>query len=230
MSIQDNISYIKKNITELARSSGREPSGITLLGATKTVGPDRIKEAINCGLYDFGENYAQEFRDKYPELDDYNERINWHFIGGLQKNKVKYLVGKVSLIQSVDSLSLAEEINKRYSKEGIMASVLIEINNGEEESKEGISIDEAEKLLAEIKKLESIEVKGFMTMAPYYEDPENARPLFKEVAGLKKTMSRRHEGLVHLSMGMSNDYKIALEEGSTILRIGSLIFGERVYG
>lgn len=229
MSIKDNISYIKKNITEFATSSGRDPSGITLLGVTKTVGPDRIKEAFNCGLYDFGENYAQEFRDKYPELNDYNQRINWHFIGKLQKNKVKYLVGKVSLIHSMDSLSLAEEINKRYSKEGIVASVLIEINNGEEESKEGISIDEAEKLLAEIKMLESIEVKGFMTMAPYYEDPENARPLFKAVAGLKKSMYGRYEGLVHLSMGMSSDYKIALEEGSTILRIGSLIFGERGY-
>lgn len=229
MSIKDNIVSIKKKIAEHARASGRDPSDITLMGVTKTVDINRIKEACRNGLTDVGENYAQEFRDKYNELGDLNNNINWHFIGALQKNKVKYLVGKVILIHSVDRLKIAEEISKRFAKEGISASVLIEVNNGEEETKEGVMIDDVERLLTEINKLENIDVKGFMTMAPYYDDPEDARPLFRELRNLKDSLCRRYTGLSHLSMGMSNDYHIAVEEGSTIVRIGSSIFGERVY-
>ncbi len=229
MSIKDNINSIKRKIAEHARASNRDPSDVTLMGVTKTVDIRRIKEASESGLRDFGENYAQEFRDKYNELGELNNRINWHFIGSLQKNKVKYLVGKVVLIHSVDRLPIAEEISKRYQKEDISASVLIEVNNGEEETKEGVKIDDVERLLTEINKLANIEVKGFMTMAPYYDDPENARPLFREMKRLQDSLSGKYRRLTQLSMGMSNDYHVAVEEGSTIVRIGSAIFGERIY-
>lgn len=229
MSIESNISEVRQKIIEHALISKRDPSKITLVGVTKQVDTRRIEEAIRSGLRDFGENYAQEFRDKYRELGKINHDINWHFIGTLQKNKVKYIVGKVKLIHSVDDLSIAEEINKRYCRNKLTASILLEINNGEEDTKSGVSIDEIEYVLTELKRFGNIETRGFMCMAPYYDDPEKARPLFRELRIKKDKLSKKTTGLDHLSMGMSNDYHIAVEEGSTIVRIGSAIFGRRNY-
>lgn len=229
MSINCNISNIKQKIADHAAISKRDPSGITLVGVTKNVYPGQIKEAIKCGLRDFGENYAQEFRDKYRELREFNHDINWHFIGTLQKNKVKYIVGKVKFIHSIDDVSIAEEINKRYGKSNLVASVLLEVSNGQEDTKSGIPADDVARVLTEVNKLENIETRGLMCMAPYYDDPENARPLFRELRGIKEDLSQKFSGLDHLSMGMSNDFHIAIEEGSTIIRIGTAIFGQRNY-
>lgn len=229
MSISENIAYIRSRIAEHASRAGRDPSDVTLMAVSKTVEAEYIIEAFECGLRDFGENYAQEFRDKYRQLGKYNERINWHFIGALQKNKVKYLVGKVGLIHSIHKFSVAEEIDKRFGREGLRASVLIEINNGDENTKAGVKIEEAGRLLTEINKLENINVEGFMTMAPYYDDPGHARPLFREIRSLRDSLSGKYPDLKELSMGMSNDFTVAIEEGSTIIRLGTSIFGPRDY-
>lgn len=229
MDITENIKQVRRIIDRHARSSGRDPRSITLVGVTKNVDTQKIRLAVKGELYDFGENYAQEFRDKSVELSDLEDKINWHFIGTLQKNKVKYLVGKVRLIHSVHKLSVAEEIDKRFGRENLTAPVLIEVNIAREESKEGADIDNAEKLLSQTVRLKNLEVKGFMTMAPYFEDPEESRYIFRELAELKRVLSGKYNGLDHLSMGMSNDYHIAVEEGATIVRIGSSIFGRREY-
>jgi len=228
MDLESNIININNRIKEAAERARRDPGDIKLVAVTKRVEPERIKQALTLGFNRFGENYAQEFRDKSKILENEAEgAIEWHFIGQLQKNKVKYLVGKVELIHSLDSLSVAREINKRASTMDIKVPVLIEVDTGGEETKGGIVPTQLKDFLNELSALSSIEVCGLMTMPPYFNNVEMARPYFCRLRGIRDDLLPEFPKLKELSMGMSGDFEVAIEEGATIIRVGSAIFGER---
>ncbi len=213
-------------IESACRRVGRDPSEVTLLGATKTVSPDTIRDFFECGLKVFGENRVQEFLKKYEVLKDLN--IDWHFIGRLQSNKVKYLMGKISLIHSLDRVSLAQEIQKRADKAGVVQKVLIEVNIGEEKTKGGVLPADLFDLFKYTLSLKNLKVLGLMCIPPYTENPQEARCYFSKLRELRDTLEKEFSvELPHLSMGMSHDFEIAIEEGATIVRIGTLLFGER---
>jgi len=227
MSINKNIDLVKQRIKSAAIRAGRNPEDVKLLGVSKSVENEAITEAYNAGLTDFGENYAQEFRDKHQLLNNELSNVRWHFIGHLQKNKIKYVIGKTHLIHSVDSLGLAGEINRRSEKLGIKTNILIEINSGSEETKTGLSFTDAEKVIEDITDLKNIGFKGLMTMTPYFDNPDRSRPYFKELKLFSNNIIKKHPYAVEISMGMSGDFEVAVEEGSTIVRVGTAIFGER---
>ncbi|HBQ21623.1 MAG: YggS family pyridoxal phosphate enzyme [Deltaproteobacteria bacterium GWA2_38_16] len=213
------MSDIKKNIETIQNIISEYKRPITLIGVTKNQPLEKIKEAMDAGLTHFGENYAQEFLEKWKPGDD----IQWHFIGHLQTNKVKYIIDKVASIQSVDSLKLFQTIHKEVQKINRVISVFIEVNIGEEPSKSGVLPQNLSSFLTTLPKSPYIEVVGLMTIPPHQEDPEKMRPYFKKIAALQKETQ-----LKELSMGMSHDFKIALEEGATYIRIGEAIFGKRL--
>lgn len=228
MSIADNLKEIEQKITVAAEKSGRKRDDVLLLAVSKTVEVPRIKEAVQLGLVDLGENKPQEINRKYFEIDN----VKWHQIGHLQTNKVKYIIDKVCLIHSLDSLKLAEEIQKRAEAKNITMDVLIEINIADEEAKHGVPIEDAEKLVLETAKFKNIRVKGLMTVAPFVENPEENRKYFKEMYKLFvdiKAKNYDNVNMAYLSMGMTNDYEIAIEEGANIVRIGTGLFGARNY-
>ena len=227
MGIKSNIENVRSRIEQAALKSGREASDVTLVGVSKRISNDLIIEGINSGLNNLGENYAQEFRDKYEILDREDSKLNWHFIGHLQKNKIKYVIGKMGLFHSLDSPGLADEIDKRAGQLDINADMLIEINCAGEGSKTGIPFEEALALLEHAGKLKNITIRGFMTMAPYSEDPEDARPYFRKLREFRDTVLTDYPEANELSMGMSGDFEVAVEEGATIVRVGTSIFGER---
>ncbi len=228
MSECERLREVLGRIERACRRAGRKPVEVTLLGATKTVPPERIRTFYECGLRTFGENRVQEFLKKYESLKDLD--IDWHFIGRLQTNKVKYLIGKISLIHSLDRRSLADEIQKRAYKEGTVQDVLIEVNVGGEETKGGVDPEGVKTLLEYALGLKNINVIGFMTIPPYLEDPEEVRPYFAKLREIREDMEREFgKKFPHLSMGMSNDFEVAIEEGATIVRVGTLLFGERRY-
>ena len=228
MDLESNLRNINQRIKEAAERAGRDPYDIKLVAVTKRVESERIKQALALGIDTFGENYAQEFRDKCKVLSEQvDKKIEWHFIGQLQKNKVKYLVGKVEMIHSLDSLSVAKEINKRAESLEITVPVLIEVDTGGEESKGGITPTGLKIFLNELKELSSIEVQGLMTMPPYFDNIEMARPYFIRLRELRDDLLPSFPNLKQLSMGMSGDFEVAIEEGATIIRVGSAIFGER---
>ena len=209
-----------EKIKTAIKNAGRDLSEITIVAVTKTVAVEQIKEARALGVTDFGENRVQEFLTKYPE---FGGGVNWHQIGRLQTNKVKLIIDKVKLIQSADSGRLVEEINKRAAAANAVSNILIEINIGGEEQKGGIPENETENLLRAAKNFKSVNVKGFMTVAPFSENPEDVRWVFKRAKNLFDALQKEHN-LEILSMGMSNDYIVAVEEGSTMIRVGSGIF------
>jgi len=228
MDIKQNIKAVKEKISKSAEMSGRSAGEICLVAVSKKVNTHRIVEAFKNGIRVFGENYAQEFRDKLKIVEDrVGEKPAWHFIGKLQRNKVKYLVGKVDLLQSLDNLSVADEINKRALELGIDTSVLIEVNSGGELSKGGIDFNESEYFIDQLSELKSIKIKGLMTMPPYFDDPERSRMYFRDLRNLRDNLRMKYPNIEELSMGMSNDFEIAIEEGATIVRIGTSIFGPR---
>jgi len=228
MDLESNIKNINNRIKEAAERVARDPDDIKLVAVTKRVEPERIKQALTLGFNRFGENYAQEFRDKSKILEDVAEdAIEWHFIGQLQKNKVKYIIGKVELIHSLDSLSVAREINKRAGTMDIKVPVLIEVDTGGEESKGGIAPAQLQGFLNELSALSSIEICGLMTMPPYFNNVEMARPYFSRLREIRDDLLPNFPRLKELSMGMSGDFEVAIEEGATIIRVGSAIFGER---
>ena len=227
MSIYNNLELVKSKLAVSSEKSGRKPEEITLVGVSKRISYELIIEGIQSGLMNLGENYAQEFRDKYEILNIDYGKIIWHFIGHLQKNKIKYVIGKITLFHSLNSVSLAEEINKRAGQLGISVNMLIEINTSGEESKTGITFEESDKLLEKAKQFKNLNINGFMTMAPYFEDTENARPYFKKLKEYRDNVSSEYPNAKELSMGMSGDFDIAVEEGSTIIRVGTAIFGPR---
>ena len=217
---------VLERIERACLRSGRDPKEVRLLGASKTVPAERIRRFYECGLKTFGENRAQEFLKKYEELSDL--AIDWHFIGRLQTNKVKYLMGKVSLIHSLDREALADEIEKRARRAGIVQEVLIEVNVGGEETKGGVEPENLKTLFEYVLSKENIRVLGLMTIPPYLEDPEEVRPFFTKLREMREELEREFGvELPHLSMGMSHDFEVAIEEGATIVRVGTLLFGER---
>ncbi len=230
MDIKYNIADILKNVEASANKVGKTLDDITVIAVTKTVDYKRANEAIEAGLNNLGENRVQEFMNKYEQMD--NSNINWHIIGHLQTNKVKYIINKVKLIHSLESLSLAEEINKRSKQNGVVTEVLIELNIGEEESKFGIKNNELIDFIKSVENLEYIKIVGLMTVAPYAENKEDVRWVFKEMKNLYDVVSNisfKNVQMKYLSMGMTNDYDVAIEEGSNVIRIGTAIFGSRVY-
>lgn len=204
------------------------PPGVDLVAAAKTRKPAEVMEAIEAGIRIIGENYVQEAEDVYAVVGN---RIRWHFIGHLQSNKVKKAVTIFDMIETVDSLKIAAEIDKHCSRIGKVMPVLIEINSGREEQKSGVLPEDAERLVKDISSLKNIRVEGLMTMGPRFGDPEDSRPYFSETRSLFneiKGLSLANIDMKYLSMGMTNSYKVALEEGANIVRIGSKIFGERL--
>ncbi len=224
--IKDNIATIQKEILKSCEKVGRDPKEIQLIAVTKTIDPVRINEAIGAGITDIGENKVQEIMDKYSAVSE----VNWHMIGHLQTNKVKYIIDKVKLIHSLDSIKLAEEINKKAKQRNIMINTLIQVNVAQEETKFGIAVDEIDDFIEKLQLLNYVQVKGLMTIAPYDEDPERVRKYFRILKSIfDKIKMKNLQGIEmkYLSMGMSNDFKIAIEEGANMIRIGTAIFGKR---
>lgn len=227
--INENISKVRENIVKSCEKAGRNPEEVTLIAVSKTKPVSAIEEALLSGTLDYGENKVQELCDKYDVLP---KNIRWHMIGHLQRNKVKYLVGKTYLVHSVDSLRLAEQIEKEFAKYNQVCDILVEVNIAQEESKFGISAKETEELIRKIAKFEHVRIKGLMTIAPYTEDPESNRDYFREIKKLSVDIRDKNIDNVSmdvLSMGMTGDYMVAVEEGATMVRVGTGIFGERNY-
>ena len=225
--IKANIDEIKERIKKSALESGRDEKDILFLAATKTQSGEKIKCAIDCGINPIGENREVELTAKYDDLKDTG--VTQHFIGHLQTNKVKKVVGKVSMIESVDSLHLAEAIDKQSQKQGIVTDILIEVNIGMEESKSGITASDTENLVKEIAKLKNIRILGLMAIPPILPDDE-LNEVFKEMKNLFDSIKSKNIPNVkmeYLSMGMSDDYELAIKNGANIVRIGSKIFGKR---
>ncbi|MEK7331828.1 MAG: YggS family pyridoxal phosphate-dependent enzyme [Nitrospirota bacterium] len=225
----ENISSIYKKMSHAAMRAGRNPEDIKLIAVTKTVSIERVKQAVDAGLRIFGESRVQEAQKKVMsnELRAMSESLSWHLIGHLQKNKAKAAVELFDLIHSVDSVELAEAINKYAEKLGKTQEILIQVKLSMETAKHGILKDNLISLLDGIKKMEHLEVKGLMTIPPYFDEPGMARPYFKETRRLRDEAEMNGFKLPELSMGMTNDFEVAIEEGATMVRIGTAIFGDR---
>ena len=227
--LQQQYETVKQTVTSECRNAKRAESEVTLIAVSKTKPVSMLKEVYDYGCRHFGENKVQELVDKYDALPT---DIKWHMIGHLQRNKVKYLIGKTYLIHSVDSLRLAEEISKEAVKRAVDVDILIEVNVAMEESKFGIAPDEAEELTRQIAVLPNIHIKGYMTIAPYVENPEENRKYFRALRKLSVDITHKNIDNVsveYLSMGMTNDYRVAISEGADLVRVGTGIFGERDY-
>lgn len=227
--IRESLAEVRSNIAKACEKVGREPSEVTLLAVSKTKPIEMIREAMAAGQRAFGENYVQEIEEKYAVLGD---SADWHMIGHLQRNKVKYIIGKVSLIHSVDSLRLAEQIQKEAEKHSITARVLLEVNVANEESKWGFTPDETVEAVKAVAAMPNVHVCGLMTSAPITEDAESNRVYFRQLRKLFddiKAMNIENVDMQVLSMGMTGDYTVAVEEGSTLVRVGTGIFGARDY-
>lgn len=228
--ITENINEVRKNMEEACRVSGRNPEEVSLIAVSKTKPVPMLQEAYDAGCRDFGENKVQEIMDKIDRLPS---DIRWHMIGHLQTNKVKYIVGKVFLIHSVDSLHLAEAISKEAVKQNTTVNILIEVNVAKEDTKYGAMAEDTMSLVEKIALLPGICVKGLMTIAPYVENPQENRQYFVKLKQLAVDIKSKNIDNVHmdiLSMGMTGDYMVAIEEGATYVRVGTGIFGERQYG
>ena len=224
MSIADRIARVHAEVAQAAVDAGRDPASVAVLGACKTKPVDLIREAIDAGQVLLGENRAQSLRDKAPLLASHSPPPDWHFIGRLQKNKVKYVVPWVSMIHTIDNLALAEAISARAPGP---IGVLIQVNTGEDAAKGGVSSSAALALAKDIDRLDKLTVRGFMTLPPMTEDPEDCAPFFSEVAALAQEGQAAGMQTDVLSMGMSRDHRVAIRCGSTIVRIGTAIFGAR---
>lgn len=227
--LKENYSIVRENILKACEKAGRDPESVKLIAVSKTKPAEDIEEIYSLGQRDFGENKVQELSQKIEILPD---DIKWHLIGHLQHNKVKYIIGKTELIHSVDSERLALTISKEAVKHNVTADVLIEVNVAGEESKFGVTTDETIELIEKISKLPGIHICGLMTIAPFVADPEENRPVFRKLRELSVDIADKKIDNVTmsvLSMGMTNDYMVAIEEGATLVRVGTAIFGERQY-
>lgn len=227
--LKENLAVVEKNIAEACKKAGRDRSEVTLIAVSKTKPVSMLQEIYDENIRHFGENKVQELCDKIEQMPD---DIHWHMIGHLQRNKVKYIVGKVDLIHSVDTYRLAEEINIQAKKKNVIVPILVEVNIAEEESKFGTSAEDAMLLVSEIAQFENVQVKGLMTIAPYVENPEDNRAYFQKIKQLSVDIRNKNIDNVSmeiLSMGMTGDYMVAIEEGATMVRVGTGIFGERNY-
>ncbi|MDO4469185.1 MAG: YggS family pyridoxal phosphate-dependent enzyme [Bacillota bacterium] len=229
MSVCENYKEVEKHVEEACKRAGRKREEVTLIAVSKTKPVSMIEELLPLEVTEFGENKVQELTAKAEVLP---ANLHWHMIGHLQRNKVKYIVDKACLIHSVDSLRLAEEISKEAQKKQVTANILIEVNVAEEESKFGVSTEEALSLVEQVSLLPNIAVKGLMTIAPYVENPEENRWIFQKLKNLSIDIKGKNFDNVTmdvLSMGMTGDYEVAIEEGATHVRVGTGIFGERNY-
>ena len=230
MSIESNIKKIKDEITSICNDCGRNPEDINLMAVTKTVDVDAVLEAIEAGITDVGENKPQELARKYEVIGD---KVNWHLIGTLQTNKVKYIIDKVTMIHSLDREALCEEIQKRAEKIDRVIDCLVQVNISKEESKHGLEEEEVIDFIKEVSSnYKNIHIKGLMTMAPFIDDEQKIRQVFKDLKDLSlevKKLNLSHVDMDTLSMGMSHDYHIAIKNGATIVRVGTAIFGPRNY-
>lgn len=224
MSIADNISTIKQKILYSASKVGRNPLEVSLIAVTKSVSAARANECIAAGVLDLGENRVQELQNKLPEVPG----ARWHLIGHLQTNKVKYIIGQVALVHSLDRWTLAEEINKKSQAAGIVTPVLVQVNVAGEETKFGLAPQEVRDFVSEAAGLPGIAIQGLMTIAPFVANPEEVRPVFRQLKELANDLQDiPGVRMDQLSMGMTNDYMVAIEEGATLIRIGTAIFGSR---
>lgn len=227
--IAENLRQVRENIRRACQAAGRNPQEVTLIAVSKTKPVSALQEAYDADARVFGENKVQEIMDKYDRLPS---DIQWHMIGHLQRNKVKYIVDKVAMIHSVDSLRLAETIEQEAAKHNVKVPVLIEVNVAQEESKFGLRTDEVLPFLESIAGFSHLEVKGLMTIAPFVENPENNREVFRELKKLSVDINAKNINNITmsvLSMGMTGDYEVAVQEGATMVRVGTGIFGERDY-
>ena len=227
--IRENIESVEERISGACRRAGRDRSEVNLICVTKTKPEEMLREAYEAGQRDFGENKVQEIVRKKPALPD---DIRWHMIGHLQRNKVKQLIGQTVMIHSVDSFRLAEAISAEAVKAGIVIPVLIEVNMADEETKFGVSPGEALQLITDASELKGIKIEGLMTIAPYTEYPESNRPYFAGLRELAVDIGQKcidNVSMGVLSMGMTGDFEVAIEEGATHIRVGTGIFGERIY-
>lgn len=227
--VTENYNIIKHEVEVCAQKCGRDPKDITLIAVSKTKPLSDIEELIQIGVNDFGENKVQELCDKYEHV---SKPVNFHLIGHLQTNKVKYVVDKACLIHSVDSVKLAKEIQKEAAKKQIIVPILIEVNVAEEESKFGLCVNEVLPIVEEIATYPNVHINGLMTIAPFVDNPEENRVYFRTLKQLSLDITSKNIDNISmdiLSMGMTNDYKVAIEEGATMVRVGTAIFGTRNY-
>lgn len=227
--IKENLEAVEEKIRQACQRSGRSPEEVTLICVSKTKPMEMIQEAYDLGKREFGENKAQEMKEKHALLP---QDIHWHFIGHLQTNKIKYVLGRAELIHSVDSLHLAQAIEKECEKRGLEADILVEVNVAQEDSKFGLRLDETLELVREIAKCPHLHIRGLMTIAPFVDNPEQNRNIFCQLRQLSVDIMDKNIDNVDmnvLSMGMTNDYTIAIEEGATHVRVGTGIFGARDY-
>lgn len=225
--LQSNIAAIRQQTADVCKRAGRNPSEVQIIAVAKTKPVQAILAVRGCGMLDIGENYVQEVVEKHRAIGD---AVRWHFIGHLQRNKVKYIAPFVQMIHGVDSLRLAQEINRQAEQHGRVIPVLLQVNTSGEESKFGVEPSAALELAEGMLKLPNISMEGLMTLAAFLDDPESVRPMFRLLRQTRDQL-QQHTGhlLPHLSMGMTNDFEVAIEEGATMVRIGTAIFGEREY-
>ena len=227
--VAEQLQNVRAEIRKACEKSGRNPEEVTLIAVSKTKPISMIREAMDAGQTIFGENKVQELCTKYEELP---KNLEWHLIGHLQRNKVKYIADKAALIHSVDSLRLAQQISSEAVKKGVDVDILIEVNVAEEASKFGLSTEAVIQLAEDISKLPAVHIRGLMTVAPFTENPEDNRPYFRNLRQLAVDIARKNIDNVtmnELSMGMTGDYEVAIEEGATMVRVGTGIFGTRIY-
>ena len=227
--VAENLAQVQKNIEESCRNVNRDPGEVTLIAVSKTKPVEMLREAYDAGARVFGENKVQEIVDKYDHMPS---DVKWHMIGHLQRNKVKYIVDKVAMIHSVDSFRLAETIEKEAAKKNVTVPILIEVNVAQEESKYGLKPEEVLPFIEEIADFSHIQIKGLMTIAPYVENAEENREIFRELKKLSVDIAAKNINNVTmsvLSMGMTGDYMVAVQEGATMVRVGTGIFGARNY-
>ncbi len=227
--LKENLEHVEEEILKACKRSGRSRDEVTLISVSKTKPVEIVEEAYSLGVRSFGENKVQELTEKYDALP---KDIHWHMIGHLQRNKIKYIIGKTALIHSVDSIRLAEAIEREAAKRDITVDILIEVNVAGEESKFGLKPEELNGFVEDVQKFPHIRVKGLMTIAPYVENPEDNRSVFAHLRKLSVDIEAKNAHNINmsvLSMGMTNDYQVAIEEGATMVRVGTGIFGARQY-
>ncbi len=226
--MKQRLQAVMERIRQACERSGRDPQSVRLVAVSKTMPAERVRRAVAAGVRILGENYVQEARDKYAQLADLS--VSWHFIGHLQTNKAKYVVRMFDLVHSIDSLKLARELDRQAARRERVQPVLIQVNISREESKSGVATEQIEPLVREVAVLEHLELQGLMTMPPFFDQPERTRPYFRELAELARrieSLNIPRVSMKELSMGMSGDFEVAIEEGATLVRVGTAIFGAR---